>query len=45
MDDGWQSEHTDGPTRGWRQRSVVGVVVGVVVVIAVGLLLYMYLLL
>ena len=27
MSDGWQSEPTDGPTSGWRQRSVVEVVV------------------
>ena len=30
--DGWQSEPTDGPTSGWRQRSVVVVVVALVVV-------------
>ena len=30
MNDGWQSEPTDGPTRGWRQRSVVEVVVVIV---------------
>ena len=30
MRDGWQSEPTDGPTSGWRQRSVVAVVVVVV---------------
>ena len=29
MNDGWQSEPTDGPTRGWRQR--LGVVLVVVV--------------
>ena len=27
MNDGWQSELTDGPTSGWRQRSGVVVVV------------------
>ena len=34
MNDGWQSEPTDGPTSSWRQRSVVAIVV--VVVVAVG---------
>ena len=27
MNDGWQSEPTDGPTSGWRQISVVEVAV------------------
>ena len=27
VDDGWQSEPTDGPTTGWRQRSVFVVVI------------------
>ena len=27
VNDGWQSEPTDGPTSGWRQRSVVEVAV------------------
>ena len=31
MSHGWQSERTDGPTSGWRQRSAVVVVVAGVV--------------
>ena len=31
MNDGSQSEPTDGPTSGWRQRSVVEVVVAIAV--------------
>ena len=35
VNDGGQSESTDGPTSGWRQRSVVEVVVVLVVVVVV----------
>ena len=35
MNDGLQSESTDGPTSDWRQRSVVEVVVVLVVVVVV----------
>ena len=35
MNDGWQSEPTDGPTSGWRQRSEVEVVAVIVVVVVV----------
>ena len=31
LNDGWQSEPTDGPTSGWRQLSVVEVAVVLVV--------------
>ena len=35
MNHGWQSKPTDGPTSGWRQRSVVVVVVVIVLVVVV----------
>ena len=35
MNDGLQSEAADGPTSGWRQRSVVEVVVVIVLVVVV----------